>query len=289
MIKQSLALLLLVASLAACGHESPAASTGAAAPATPANTAPDSAPPAGALAAKGAGDLATAAATQQEGADVGTTADSGEAQLERIAALPSEGQLPGGKWVAGTNYKVVAPAQPTDVGPGKVEVLEMFWYGCPHCYAIDPVIESWRKNKAAYIEFVRVPVTWDEVHRAHARLFYTLQVLGQLEALHGKVFAEIHQNRNMLFAPGDPLATQRAQLQFAKDNGIAEADFMKAYNSFAVQTDLQHADDLVRRYRIDAVPTFVIAGKYETDMAQAGGEANLLQLINDLAANEKRH
>jgi thiol:disulfide interchange protein DsbA len=288
-IKQSLALLLLVASLAACGHESPPSSTDSAAPAAPANTAPGSAPPAGALAAKGAGDLATAAATQQEGADVGTTADSGEAQLERIAALPSEGQLPGGTWVAGTNYKVVAPAQPTDVGPGKVEVLEMFWYGCPHCFAIDPVIESWRKNKAAYIEFVRVPVTWDEVHRAHARLFYTLQVLGQLEALHGKVFAEIHQNRNMLFAPGDPLATQRAQLQFAKDNGIAEADFMKAYNSFAVQTDLQHADDLVRRYRIDAVPTFVIAGKYETDMAQAGGEANLLQLINDLAANEKRH
>jgi thiol:disulfide interchange protein DsbA len=85
------------------------------------------------------------------------------------------------------------------------------------------------------------------------------------------------------------LATQRAQLQFAKDNGISEADFMKAYNSFAVQTKLQEADDLGRRYRIEAVPTLVIAGKYETDMAQAGGETNLLHLIDDLAASEKRH
>jgi thiol:disulfide interchange protein DsbA len=93
----------------------------------------------------------------------------------------------------------------------------------------------------------------------------------------------------MMFVPGDPLATQRAQVQFAKENGISEADFMKAYNGFAVQGELAAADDLVRRYRIDAVPTFVIAGKYETDMQAAGGETNLFQLINDLAASEKHH
>ena len=284
MIKHSLALLLLLASLSACARENPAGSSAAAAPATA--TAPTAD-------AKGGSDLAAAAATQQEGADLGANGsgqpDSGEAQLERIAALPSAGQLPAGKWVPGTHYKVIAPAQPTNVGPGKVEVIEMFWYGCPHCFALDPVLDSWRKNKAAYVEFVRVPIMWGEVHRAHARLFYTLQALGKLEALHGNVFAEIHQNNNLLFVANDPLATQRAQLQFAKDNGISDADFMKAYNSFAVQTNLQEADDLARRYRIDAVPTFVIAGKYQTDMGQAGGETNLLQLINDLAASEKRH
>ena len=83
--------------------------------------------------------------------------------------------------------------------------------------------------------------------------------------------------------------TQREQLQFAKDNGISEADFTKAYNDFGVQTALSRADDLVRRYRIDAVPTFVIAGKYETDLQMAGGEANLFHMINDLAASEKHH
>jgi protein dithiol oxidoreductase (disulfide-forming) len=289
MIKQALALLLLVASLSACARDNPPPAAASA----PATAAAPAAGPAPASGNKPVGDLAAAAATQQEGADISATVsgqtDSGEAQLERIAALPPEGQLPAGKWVPGTNYKIIAPAQPTNVAPGKVEVIEMFWYGCPHCFAIDPVIESWRKNKAAYVEFVRVPVTWADVHRAHAHLFYTLQALGKLEALHSKVFAQIHQDHDMLFVPNDPLATQRAQLAFAKDNGISEADFMKAYNSFAVQTNLQEADDLVRRYRIDSVPTFVIAGKYETDMAQAGGETNLLQLINDLAASEKRH
>jgi thiol:disulfide interchange protein DsbA len=288
LLGHSLALALLLASLSACAREHTATpAPGASAPAAASADAPAAVTPA---AAAQAGDIAAAAATQQEGTDLAApTADSGSAQLERIAALPAEGKLPAGKWVPGTNYKVISPAQPTNVGPGKVEVIEMFWYGCPHCFALDPVLESWRKNKADYIEFVRVPVTWSDVHRAHAHLFYTLQALGKLDELHAKVFAEIHQNNNMLFSQNDPMATQRAQVQFAKDNGISEADFMKAYNSFAVQTKLQEADDLTRRYRIEAVPTLVIAGKYETDMQQAGGESNLLQLINDLAASEKRH
>jgi thiol:disulfide interchange protein DsbA len=292
MIKHPLALLLLLASLSACARDNPPPSAqpaGSAAAAAAAAARPAPPAPGAGTALKVAGDLATAAATQQEGADLAATSDTGESQLERIAAMPSEGQLPAGKWVPGTNYKVVSPAQPTNVAPGKVEVIEMFWYGCPHCFALDPVLESWRKNKPAYVEFVRVPVMWDQVHRSHGHLFYTLQALGKLDALHAKVFAEIHQNNNPLFVINDPLATMRAQLQFAKDNGISEADFGKAYNSFAVQTNMQEADDLVRRYRIDAVPTFVIAGKYETDMQQAGGETNLLQLINDLAASEKRH
>jgi thiol:disulfide interchange protein DsbA len=286
----SLALLFLIASLSACARETPvvpAAAPSAKPGAAAAPPAPSSAPAATAI--KGDGDLAAAAATQQEGADVAGTSDSGETQLERIAALPAEGQLPGGKWTAGTNYKVVSPSQPTGVAPGKVEVIEFFWYGCPHCFALDPAIGSWLKDKPPAIEFVRVPVTWDEVHRAHARLFYTLKGLGKGDELHEKVFAEIHIDHQPLYAPGDPLQTQREQLQFAKDNGISEADFTKAYTDFGVQTALARADDLVRRYRIDAVPTFVIAGKYETDLQMAGGEANLFHLINDLAASEKHH
>jgi thiol:disulfide interchange protein DsbA len=289
-IKHSLALLLLIASLSACARETPVVP--AAAPSAKPGAAGALATPAGAptaTAPKGDGDLAAAAATQQEGADIAPATDSGETQLERIAALPAEGQLPAGKWTAGTNYKVVSPSQPTSVGPGKVEVIEFFWYGCPHCFALEPAINAWLKNKPPAIEFVHAPVTWDEVHRAHARLFYTLKGLGKGDELHGKVFAEIHVNHQPLYAPGDPLQTQREQLQFAKDNGISEADFTKAYTDFGVQTALARADDLVRRYRIEAVPTFVIAGKYETDLQMAGGEANLFHLIDDLAASEKHH
>lgn len=291
MSKQSLALLLLVASLAACARESaPTAPTTAAASSSAAVTAAAPPAPGSSSGAKDAGDLAAAAATQQEGLDLAAAKnDSGETQLERIAALPPEGQLPNLKWTAGTQYHVIAPAQPTNVPPGKVEVMEFFWYGCPHCFALEPAVEAWLKNKANYVEFVRVPATWDEVHRAHARLFLTLKALGKVDELQNKVFNDIHVEHQPLFAPGDPLQTQREQLQFAKDNGISEADFTKAYNAFSVQSGLSEADDLNRRYRIDAVPSFVIAGKYETDIQSAGGESNLFQIINDLAASEKHH
>lgn len=281
-MKSYLALLLLLASLAACARESgqpaspPAAATGAAAA--------GSAVPGTASVTS----LAAAAKTQQEGADAGTATDRSDSQLERIAALPAEGRLPAGKWVAGTQYRVLVPAQPSDAPPGKVEVAEVFWYGCPHCYALDPYLESWSKNKASYIDFVRVPVMWGEVHRAHARLFYTLQALGKLDQLNGKVFDEIHQRHNGLYVQGDEKATLQADLQFAKANGISEADFLNAYNSFGVQTNLQKADELTRRYKIDAVPTIVIDGKYESDVGMAGGPSNLIELINDLAASEKR-
>ena len=215
-------------------------------------------------------------------------ASSEDSALERAAALPAAATLPAGKWVAGTHYRPLVPAQPTDAAPGKVEVIEMFWYACPHCYALDPYLETWRKSKAAYIEFRRVPVTWGEVHRAHARLFYTLQALGKEEALHSTVFAEMHDHKNYLFAQNDEHETIAAQVAFAKAHGISESDFMGAYNSFTVQTNLQKADDLVHRFKVEGVPLMVINGKYLTDVNMAGSPANVISIVNDLAASEKR-
>jgi len=274
--------LLLAASLVGCARQ----------PNPPSQTAPSEQSSAGApnapKVAAATVDLATAAKTQ-EGADTGTGTDSSEAALERIVALPAAGQLPPGPWVAGTNYQVLSPAQPTDVAAGKVEVIEMFWYACPHCFALDPTIETWRKNKPAYVDFRRVPVMWNEEHRAHAHLFYTLKALGKLDELHTKVFEEIQQKGDVLYSPGDEKATLQSQLQFARANGIAEAAFSSAYNSFGVQTSLQQADDLARRDKIDSVPTFIIDGKYVTDAALAGSPAKLIQLIDDLAESEKHH
>jgi thiol:disulfide interchange protein DsbA len=293
-MKPALVLLLLVASLSACARESGAPAPGANNAATTAS-APPSTPTVAAAAAQAAAtaasvsDVAVAAKTQQEGLDTGKSTDSGEAALERVAALAPEGQLPAGKWVAGTNYKVLSPAQPTDAPPGKIEVIEFFWYGCPHCAVLEPYIESWLKDKPPYIEFVRVPVMFGEVHRAHARLFYTLQALGKADELTSKVFDQIHQQRDPLYAPDDDKGTLQDQLHFAKANGISEADFMSAYNSFGVQANLQKADDLMRRDRIEGVPSIVIAGKYESDVGMAGSQTNLIQLTNDLAASEKHH
>ena len=201
-------------------------------------------------------------------------------------------------WQEGVNYTRIVPAQPTAVPAGQVEVLEFFWYACPHCYAIDPLVESWKKTKPAYISFSRVHVTWSEGHRAMARLYYTLGSLGKLDQLHGEVFKEIHVNSNPLIAadPNNAAETERLQTAFVKKFGISEDAFKKAYHSFAVETALQRADQLVQRYRVDGVPTFVINGKYVADVRTAGqpnpgpdAPQRLITLVGDLAAQEHKH
>jgi protein dithiol oxidoreductase (disulfide-forming) len=259
--------------LAACSH-----------PAGPPNPAP---PPAAAANPPPAVAPAPVAPAPTAAATPPPSAPAEESKLERVAPLPAAGQLPAGKWVAGVNYRPLVPAQPTDAAPGKVEVVEVFWYACPHCYALDPYIESWRKTKPAYIDFKRVPVTWQAVHQSHAKLFYTLEALGKEEALHTAVFAEMHDNKNYMYMQGNDSESLSAQVAFAKAHGISETDFTSAYNSFTVQTNMAKADDLVRRYHVDGVPLLVINGKYVTDVNMAGSPANVISIVNDLAAGEK--
>jgi thiol:disulfide interchange protein DsbA len=193
-------------------------------------------------------------------------------------------------WQEGVNYTRLVPAQPTQVPAGQVEVLEFFWYACPHCYAIDPLVESWKKTKPAYISFSRVHVMWNEGHRSLARLYYTLESMGKLDQLHGEVFKEIHVNGNPLIAadPANTADSERIQTAFVMKFGISESEFKKAYHSFAVETALQRADQLVQRYRIDGVPTFVVNGKFVADVRTADGPERLLSLVGDLAAQEHK-
>ncbi len=200
--------------------------------------------------------------------------------------MPASQQLPAGKWKVGTNYSPLVPSQPTNVAPGKVEVVEVFWYGCPHCYHLEPFIQSWIKNKPESIELVRVPVMWGPVHRAHARLFYLLRALNRAD-LDGKVFDTIHKDGNMLVS-NDEQATRKMQQDFLKANGVSAEDFNKAWDSFTVNSGLQRAEQLTQRYKVNGVPLIVVNGKYTTDVGRAGGPGQLLQLINDLAASEKK-
>lgn len=274
-----LSLALMTLSLGACGRETPPAASGAATSA-PAASAPATAPiPVAAVQEQ--------AAKTQESAAADTGGERGDAALERLAALPAEAQLPAGPWKVGVNYKPIVPAQSTSAEAGQVEVVEVFWYGCGHCYALDPFLESWRKNKPANAKFVRVPVMWGPTHRAHGKLYYTLEALGKLDALHTKAFDEIHQKGNFL-AANDDAQSLKLQLAFAKANGIGEADYTRAYNSFTVNAALQRAEDLTRRYQVEGVPLIVVNGKYRTDVGMAGGNGKLLELINYLVAAEKR-
>jgi thiol:disulfide interchange protein DsbA len=132
---------------------------------------------------------------------------------------------------------------------------------------------------------------WSEGHRSTARLYYTLESLGKLDQLHGEVFKEIHVNNDPLIAsdPNDVAGAERIQATFLKRFGISEDEFKKASHSFTVETDLQRADELGQRYRIEGVPTFVINGKYIADVRSAGGPEKLIALVGDLAAQEHKH
>jgi thiol:disulfide interchange protein DsbA len=181
--------------------------------------------------------------------------------------------------VEGVNYKTLKPAVPTNVAPGKVEVVEVFWYACGHCYLLEPKLEAWeRKGKPANVELVRLPAVWNEVLKTHARLFYTIEILGKRE-LHGEAFREINVR-------GNRLDTAEKIESFFTARGVAKADFQKAFSGFAVESKLARAVDLNKRYRITSTPTVVVNGKYVTDASMAGGEDKLFQVINALAARE---
>ena len=182
--------------------------------------------------------------------------------------------------VEGVTYKTLKPAVPTNVAPGKVEVVEVFWYACGHCYLLEPKIEAWeKKGKPANVELVRMPAVWNEVVKTHARLFYTIEILGKPQ-LHAEAFREINVRGNRLDTPDKIEA-------FFTSRGVSKADFQKAFSGFAVESKLARAVDLNKRYRITSTPTVVVNGKYVTDASMAGGEDQLFQVINALAAREK--
>jgi len=272
-----------------CGRASQHSTTQAAKPPTPSVIQQETPPPAPADAATQQSENQQATAAQEKGDEPedDPRAARGDAGLERLAQLPADQQLPAGKWKAGQNYEPLVPAQPTNVGPGKVEVVEVFWLGCPHCAALEPYIQSWLKNKPAYIEFVRVPVMWGPAHRAHAHLFYTLVALNRQDLVQ-KAFDAIQNQHQMLFGQSEE-ETLKAQQAFGQANGVSAEDFAKAYNSFTVNSNLQRAEQLTQRYHVEGVPLFVINGKFTSDVAKAGSQANLISLVDDLAAAEHKH
>ena len=189
------------------------------------------------------------------------------------------------KWQAGTNYKLVPAPQPTSVGAGKVEVSEVFWYGCGHCYHLDPALESWKTGKPSYVEFVRIPVIWGPIQRQHAKLFYTLQALHRPE-LHTKVFDAIHQQGISLSAR-EEVEARALQFAFLNREGVTEKEFDAAYDSMSVAANMARAEEFTKKFAVASVPVMVVNGKYMTSVSEAGSEDKLIALVNDLAASEK--
>lgn len=183
-------------------------------------------------------------------------------------------------WKEGVHYRRFSPVQPTSSIPGQIEVTSVFWYGSAHCYVLDQSLEVWRKQKANYINYVRLPIMWGGVQRLHARMFYIAELLGKTEELNSAIYQELHVRKA-------PLNTLEHVRNFFVAHGISLEDFNRANASPSIDASLRHAQIMGDRFRVNSVPLVVINGRYYTDVAMAGGQAQLLVLINELAAREK--
>jgi thiol:disulfide interchange protein DsbA len=168
----------------------------------------------------------------------------------------------------GTHY--VKLGQPVPVAPGKIEVIEFFWYGCPHCNVFEPALDAWAKKLPADVAFRRVPIAFrEEPFVAHQKIFYALEAMGLIPTMHRKVFYAIHGERQRLDKPADIAA-------FMQKNGVDSAKFLDQFNSFSVQTKVRQASKTAADYKIDGVPAIGVHGKFYTSGTLAGSpEASL--------------
>jgi protein dithiol oxidoreductase (disulfide-forming) len=178
----------------------------------------------------------------------------------------------------GTDYIAVKPPQPTDSG-GKIEVIEFFWLGCPHCYALEPVLKDWLKRLPGDAAFRKVHVPFNEVR--HQQLYYTLDTLGKYDALGDKVFAGIHVERDRLDSPDKMVA-------YLGKFGVDKKAFMDAFDSFTVQTKMRKATAMAAAYKVDSVPLLAVNGKYMTGPSMAGSNASALSVVDYLIDLERK-
>jgi thiol:disulfide interchange protein DsbA len=181
--------------------------------------------------------------------------------------------------VAGKDYRPVQPPQPTD-NPAKIEVLEFFAYTCPHCMTYEPVMKAWKKTLPADVELKLVPVAFDERGTPYAKIYYTLEALGKLDAMHDKVFDAVI-NQRMRFDKPEVLA------DFMAANGIDKKQWNDAFNSFGVNSKANRASQVWRAYKIDGTPANAVAGKYVTAPSMVGTREGATQVMDYLIAQER--
>ena len=188
-------------------------------------------------------------------------------------SLPAQAQ----KLEAGTDYLVVDPRAPVEAPAGKIEVVEFFWYSCPHCNAFEPTLAAWIKKLPKDVAFRRVPVAFRDDFVPQQRLFYALDAMGLIEKLHAKVFAAIHVERQQLTkgdAIGDWVAAQ----------GVDRAKFMEQYNSFSVASKATKGAQLQNTYKVEGVPALGVAGRYYTDGSLTKNMERALQVVEGLVS-----
>ena len=180
---------------------------------------------------------------------------------------------------AGKQYVELSSAVPVAV-PGKIEVVELFWYGCPHCYAFEPVINPWVEKLPKDVNFKRIPAMFGGPWDAHGQLFLTLEAMGVEHKVHNAVFNAIQKEGKRLTKPEE-------MADFVATQGVDKDKFLATFNSFAIQGQIKQAKELAQKYGVQGVPTMIVNGKYRFDLGTTGGPENTLNVADQLIAKER--
>jgi thiol:disulfide interchange protein DsbA len=211
---------------------------------------------------------------------LGTVAPVAAAACLGVRVDPAQAQAAAG-FTEGTHY--IRLTQPLAASGGKIEVVEFFWYGCPHCNAFEPALDAWAKKLPQDVVVRRMPVAFrDNPFTAHQKIYFALEAMNQVDPLHRRVFAAIHGDRLKLDQPADIAA-------FMAKNGLDQKAFMDAYNSFGVQSKVQQAKKLADGYKVDGVPALGIGGRFYTSPPLAGSAERALAAADFLIQRVRRN
>lgn len=178
---------------------------------------------------------------------------------------------------AGKDYLRLDKTAPVEAEPGKVEVVEFFWYNCPHCNSFEPKLSSWLSKMPAHVSFRRLPVGFRPDFEPQQRLYYALEAMGLVEQLHGKIFAAIHGQRTNLNSAA-------AIADWVTQQGVDRSKFTEQFNSFSVATKVRRAIQLQNAYPVSGVPSLGVAGRFYTDAELAGNMDRALNVVDHLVA-----
>jgi thiol:disulfide interchange protein DsbA len=182
--------------------------------------------------------------------------------------------------VEGTHYQRLGQPVPM-ASTGKVEVVEFFWYGCPHCFALEPLLEQWLTRLPPDVNFRRAPAAFTPQYEFHQKVYYALEAMGELGNAHRKLFSAIHVEKKRL-------GTEPEVTAFLTSLGLDGAKFSDTLKSFAVATKARQARQLAEGYRIEGVPAVGVQGRYITSAAMAGGNERVFQVVDHLVAQARK-
>lgn len=201
--------------------------------------------------------------------------------LAKTESPAAQEDAPQWQFSEGQHFTMLTTAQGTSSAPDVIEVAEVFWYGCPHCYNFDPYLKKWAPELPDDTRFIRLPVMWNPTNQIHARIFYTAEALNKLDVMHDAIFKEMHANRKQLTSEDDIR-------EFFARFDVSDEEFDSTFRSFGVESKLKRAKNLTQRYRIQSVPLLVINGKYLTTGPGVKNFDDMLAVAEELIERERQ-